>query len=194
MPSQLTTDEQALRLFFTDDFYLVDEPGVLKDSRPQPEAGMEEPERPVSPVEPVAAEARAEILKSAAPVFKFLGNNKRNILILVNDPENEVSDEKGRELLRKIVKSVNLTANDFALLNYANYTDVDFTQLQGHFSSVVVFAFGVSSRQLGLADHPENSVIVEGAVKLIFSAELRKLEEDQNGKKVLWGSLKQLGI
>lgn len=184
MPSQLTTDEQALRLFFTDDFYLVDEPGVLKDSRPQPEAGIEQPEKPVIPVEPVAA----------APVFKFLGNNKRNILILVNDPENEVSDEKGRELLRKIVKSVNLTANDFALLNYANYANVDFTQLQAHFSSAVVFAFGVSSRQLGLAGHPENTVIMAGAVKLIFSAELRKLEEDQNGKKVLWGSLKQLGI
>ena len=125
MPSQLTTDEQALRLFFTDDFYLVDEPGVLKDSRPQPELKPGLPEGPVSPVEPVSAEARPEILKSAAPVFKFLGNNKRNILILVNDPENEVSDEKGRELLRKIVKSVNLTANDFALLNYANYTDVE---------------------------------------------------------------------
>lgn len=194
MPSQLTTDEQALRLFFTDDVYLVDEPGVLKDNRLQPELKPGVPEGPVSPVEPVAAEARPEVLKAAVPVFKFLGNNKRNILILVNDPENEVSDEKGRELLRKIVKSVNLTANDFALLNYANYADVDFTQLQEYFSSVVVFAFGVSSRQLGLADNPENTVIAAGAVKLIFSAELRKLEEDQNGKKVLWGSLKQLGI
>ncbi|HMI03545.1 MAG TPA: hypothetical protein VK541_13730 [Pedobacter sp.] len=178
MLSQLTTDEQALRLFFTDDIYLVTEPEVQQNREVQEETMGEVPKE----------------VKTAAPAFKFLGNNKRNILILVNDQENDVSDEKGRELLRKIVKSVNLTANDFALMNYAHYTDASFAQLQDHFSSVIVFAFGVSPRHLSLSDHPENTVVTEGEVKLIFSAELRKLEEDQNGKKVLWGSLKQLGI
>jgi hypothetical protein len=176
MPSQLTTDEQALRLFFTDDIYLVTEPEVLRSEEKKEETLAEVPK------------------EATVPAFKFLGNNQRSILILVNDRENDVSDEKGRELLRKIVKSVNLTANDFALLNYANYADVSFAQLQAHFSSVIVFAFGVSPQQLSLGGHPENTVVTEGEVKLIFSAELRKLEEDPSGKKVLWGSLKQLGI
>ncbi|WP_285059234.1 hypothetical protein [Pedobacter ginsengisoli] len=192
MPSQLTTDEQALRLFFTDDIYLVTEAEVLQNREKQEETIGEVPEAETIPAEPAVQEApQAE---TAAPAFKFLGNNKRNILILVNDKENEVSDEKGRELLRKIVKSVNLSANDFALLNYANHAGVSFAQLQSYFSSVIVFAFGVSPQHLGLGNHPENTMVTEGEVKLIFSAELRKLEEDQNGKKVLWGSLKQLGI
>jgi hypothetical protein len=194
MPSQLTTDEQALRLFFTDDIYLVTEPEVLQNREEQQEMIEEVPKETIVSAEQAVREAPPVSLKNAEPAFKFLGNNKRNILILVNDKENDVSDEKGRELLRKIVKSVNLTANDFALLNYAHYSDVSFTQLQGHFSSVIVFAFGVSPQHLRLNDHPENTVVTEGEVKLIFSAELRQLEEDQNGKKVLWGSLKQLGI
>jgi hypothetical protein len=194
MPSQLTTDEQALRLFFTDDIYLVTEPEVLRNREMQAETVGEVPKAVTVPAEPEAQEAPPARLTTAAPAFKFLGNNQRNILILVNDKENDVSDEKGRELLRKIVKSVSLTANDFALLNYAGYTDISLAQLQAHFSSVIVFAFGVSPQQLGLGGHPENTVVTEGKVKLIFSAELRKLEEDQNGKKVLWGSLKQLGI
>jgi hypothetical protein len=194
MPSQLTTDEQALRLFFTDDIYLVTEPEVLQNTEKQQDTMREVPKETAVPAEPAVQEAPQASLQTAAPAFKFLGNNKRNILILVNDKENEVSDEKGRELLRKIVKSVNLSANDFALLNYANHADVSFTQLQSYFSSIIVFAFGVSPQHLGLGNHPENTMVTEGEVKLIFSAELRKLEEDQNGKKVLWGSLKQLGI
>jgi hypothetical protein len=194
MPSQLTTDEQALRLFFTDDIYLVTEPEVLQHKEKQEEMVEALPKTTSVPAEPAVQETPPVGLTTATAAFKFLGNNQRNILILVNDKENDVSDEKGRELLRKIVKSVNLTASDFALMNYANYTDVSFAQLQAHFSSLIVFAFGVSPQQLSLNNHPENTVVTEGQVKLIFSAELRKLEEDQNGKKVLWGSLKQLGI
>lgn len=198
MINQLTTNGEALRLFFTDDVYLINEPeGALNE---QIQGGVEnamvnEPV-PNNLVKPEITLPKEHIPAAPEKIteFKFLGNNKRNILILVNDEENDVSDEKGRELLRKIVKSVNLTANDFALLNYSKYGSVDFKQLQAHFSSVIVFAFGVSAKQLGLTDHPENKMVLEGSVKLIFSAELRKLEEDQNGKKVLWGSLKQLGL
>lgn len=186
MLTQLTTDERALRLFFTDDIYLVKEPDALQHAKLQEETSLAG--------KVMVQESGPVVLETTVPEFKFLGNNKRSILILVNDHENDVSDEKGRELLRKIVKSVNLTADDFALLNYSGYPNVSFNQLQARFSSVIVFAFGVSPKHLGLNDHPENIMVTEGAVKLIFSAELRKLEEDQNSKKVLWGSLKQLGL
>jgi len=163
MQTQLTTDVQALSLFFTDDVYLVPEPKNI----------------------PVA---------SAPVTFKYLGSNKRKILILVNDEEHEVSDEQGRELLRKIVKSVNLTSVDFALLNYAAHKAVGFSELAAHFDPVIAFVFGVRPQELGLRDHPEHVVVSEGAVKLIFSAELRKLETDQQAKKILWGSLRQLDL
>ncbi|MEJ2882833.1 hypothetical protein [Pedobacter sp. GR22-6] len=180
MANELTTSGDGLRLFFTDDVYLVKE----AESQQIPDS---------LPIEPVQAKVAATVA-AAPPEYKFLGNNKRNILILVNDPLHEVSDEKGRELLRKIVKSVNLSANDFALLNYHQYPDSSYTQLMAHFTSTIVFAFGVSSQQLGLPVHPENVVVREGEVMLIFSAELKRLEADMEGKKALWGSLKKLGL
>ncbi|TDQ07677.1 hypothetical protein [Pedobacter metabolipauper] len=211
MLSQLTTNKEALRLFFTDDIYLVNEPEpVLKAEMNLPvtdEVPVEAVQTtsgympavtvlPVVEAAPFVIEAVPPVVEpmKTVPVFKFLGNNKRNILILVNDAENEVSDEKGRELLRKIVKSVNLSANDFALLNYAGYHTADFQMLQSHFSSVLIFAFGVAPEQLGLQGHPENTLVMEGNVKLIFAQELRKLDADQNRKKTLWGSLQKLGI
>ena len=190
MASQLTTNGEDLRLFFTDDIYLVDEPlkahvkpmevieneEALKEDMP---SGVSEPEIP---------------LVKERMQFKFLGNNKKNILILVFDEQNDVSDEKGRELLRKIVKSVNLTAADFALVNYAQYIGTSFDELKTFFSSTVVFSFGVSPERLGLKNHSLNVMVTEGTVKLIFSSTLQKLDEDTNDKKALWGSLKQLEL
>lgn len=239
MGSELTTNGDALRLFFTDDIYLIkgeegistgevlesdlqfvreviaEEPIASTDSenpRSAVAAGtatLVAPEAvPAAPpaVTPLAAPVIPSVtipitiphfpaMEKATPLsFKFLGQNKKKILILVNDAEHEVSDEAGRELLRKIVKSINLTASDFALLNYAKYPKTSFTDLQQYFSSVLVFAFGISSADLQLPSHPENKIVMEGDVRVIFSGELRKLEQDPSGKKTLWGSLKQLGL
>jgi len=207
MDSQLTADGAALRLFFTDDVYLVNEADAQCDASVS--VGNNQAANPIGnlAVQPNAVipvikqESVAPVIEPAAPIvaqaieFKYLGNNKRNILILVNDEENEVSDDAGRELLRKIVKSVNLTANDFALLNYAKYKGTGFKQLHEHFSCTLVFAFGVTPAHLSMATaHPEHSIVLEGAVRMIFSAELKTLDQNPAGKKALWGSLQSLGL
>jgi len=192
MDSPLTANGEALRLFFTDDIYLIHGEASAAD--------MEE----VNVTEPTAVALHAEV-PAQAPVlpvkvpaqqlsFEYMGKNSRNILLLVNDPEHAVSDENGRELLRKIVKSVNLTANDFALVNYAKCGSATFSQFQEFFSSVLIFAFGVSPSQLGLGGHPPHTIVKEGAVSIIFSSELKALDADPAGKKQLWGSLKQLEL
>lgn len=195
MVSQLSTNGEALRLFFTEEIYFVDE-AVISEldviEAPGTKSFPEVPAEPLIVSEPQVAFKAAVVEEKIA--FKFLGKNKRHILILVNDDQHEVSDETGRELLRKIVKSVNLTADDFALLNYAKYSNTNFVQLKEYFNSGVVFAFGVSPSALGLAVHPENTIVHEGVVKLIFSAGLPQLNEDANGKKALWGCLKNLGL
>lgn len=192
MHNQLTADDAALHLFFTDDVYLVNEPGA-QSGIPASSIGDVVPGNRQE--NPVAADPVASPVLQQAVKFKFLGHNKRNILILVNDEENEVSDEAGRELLRKIVKSVNLNANDFALLNYAKYSGTGFKQLQDYFSCNLVFSFGVTPAHLAIdTAHPEHAVVSEGNVKMIFSAELKTLDQNPAGKKALWGSLQSLGL
>ncbi len=205
MNSQLTVDAAALRLFFTDDIYLINDADRQHDTSAVVQNAMVSitenlitgsmPEIPEikSQIPSLVAEPVASLVQQPV-AFKFLGKNKRNILILVNDENNEVSDEPGRELLRKIVKSVNLSANDFALLNYAGYKGTGFKQLQEYFSCTLVFAFGVTPAELSLPAHPEHAIISEGNVRMIFSAELRVLEQHAAGKKALWGSLQSLGL
>lgn len=183
MDSQLTADREALRLFFTDDVYLLDEP-ELQVNKVVSDA--------VEPATSIAA-VQDNVLKKARE-FKSLGNNKRQVLILVNDSQHEVSDEKGRELLRKIVKSVNLSAADFALVNYAAYPDASFVEFQQYFSSQLVFAFGVSPAQLTLPAYSSNAIVEVEGIRMIFSTELKALDQDAATKKALWGSLQKLGL
>jgi len=165
MDGQLSTDAAALRLFFTDDIYLAAE-------RPQPLPG-------IAPVE---------------TVFRYLGKNQKNILILVNDAQHEVSTAAGKELLRNILKAIQLSANDFALLNYSAHEGVKFSELTDFFSSKLVMAFGVSPLQLDLPEHPKNVLLKKETIQLVFSDNLDLLVTDLQGKKTLWACLKQLTI
>ncbi|WP_276089725.1 hypothetical protein [Pedobacter sp. JY14-1] len=196
MQDQFIADPQALHLFFTEDVYLVPEARVQAgdaEALPVDDASDTAAEMTGTPVEPVTPEI-SETVPAKAREFKYLGNNKRNVLILVNSQSEQVSNEKGRELLRKIVKSVNLAAADFALLNYAGYPETDFSELAAFFNPEIVFSFGVGCNQLGLPDHALYTVVTEGSVKLIFSAGLEMLDDDMQAKKILWGALKQLEL
>lgn len=199
MGEQLTTSAEALRLFFTEDIYLVDsEDKILSAAQPELKSApvievvIPVVEQQIPVINAVVAEVKTPVAE--AVVFKYLGKNQKNILILVNDAGNDVSTDKGKELLRNIVKALQLTANDFALLNYAAYANTGFEELKSFFNSKLIFAFGVTPLHLGLGEQPLNEIIMQGAAQLIFSANLDQLADDQTGKKILWGSLKKLSI
>jgi len=206
MGEQLTTSAEALRLFFTEDIYLVNSDDKILSERPaeaktspaiEATIPVVEVVKPVAVPAVVVTEHVSEVVKvpaAGAVVFKYLGKNLKNILILVNDDQHEVSTDKGKELLRNIVKALQLTANDFALLNYAAYTNTGFDELKTFFKSNLVLSFGVTPLHLGMGTQPLNEIIMQDAAQLIFSANLDQLADDQTGKKTLWGSLKKLSI
>ena len=190
MGEQLTTSAEALRLFFTEDIYLVN-----SDDKILSEIPAETKSTPVTEIEiPVIEIEKPAAEPVKAVVFKYLGKNLKNILILVNDDQNDVSTDKGKELLRNIVKALQLTANDFALLNYAAYRNTGFDELRSFFKSNLILSFGVTPLHLGMDAQPVNEIIMQDAAQLIFSANLDQLADDQIGKKTLWGGLKKLSI
>lgn len=167
MANQLTSNAEALRLFFTEDIYLL-------------------PENKVADVVEKIESVKVNI------AFKYLGKNQRNILILVNDHQNDVSTEPGRELLRKLVKAIGLTANDFALVNYADYKEQKFDDFKAAFNCKLVLAFGVPAADLDLPQQIQHQLINYGDIKLVFTTNLADLDQDQTSKKLLWASLQQL--
>lgn len=202
MSSQLTSNAKALRLFFTDDVYLVK--NEMQNTFAEPVKLDEQIAQPAVVVKPIAVNEIPQpvvlptIVEEPKPAFKkvtefkFLGKNAKRILILVNDQHNEVSTEQGRELLRKLVNAIALTAKDFALVNYADYHTATFDDLHDFFACKMVLAFGVMPNQLGLNEQPFNQFVPHLDSKLIFTKNLHDLETDPASKRVLWASLQQI--
>lgn len=168
MATQLTSNAEALRLFFTEDIYLVAESNSTDKITAAPQKPKIE--------------------------FKFLGKNQKNILILVNDLKNDVSTEQGRELLRKLVKAINLTNNDFALVNYAGYISEKYKELNSFFSCKVMIAFGVAPVELDLPAQPLNQLVAYNEATHLFAKNLHDLDADIPSKKALWASLQHLNV
>ncbi len=201
--NQLISNDEALRLFFNDDIYLVDDfkaVGELKEVTANvvsstESSAVEKPSVPTSAIPavtiPTAVAEPVQQYQSAIS-FKHLGKNEKGILILVNDLENPVSTPQGTELLRKLVLSINLKNADFALVNYSAYNDANFQQLKTYFSCNLVLCFGVSPTALGLAEHPLHQLHSLEGVKMIFTHNLHDLDADMTSKKALWGTLKNL--
>lgn len=185
MSSQLTTNADALRLFFTDDVYLVGNDTISLAMPTNAES-----------VQSAENHAVNQLIENNEPRkswdFEFLGNNQQGILILVNDQNNKVSSQQGIELLRKLLKAINLKNDDFALVNYAGYHTASFADLHQFFNCKLVLSFGVSSEELGLESESLHSLIQMGTVRLIFTHNLHDLDSDQQSKKTLWGALQQL--
>lgn len=216
MENQVTNNANALRLFFTEEVFLVKDESVEILPLRNPEAvsavekvSVNEVKEPVlkpgitqipginptnSPkVYPQAPEI-PHIVAEPAPekTFKFLGGNKKSVLILVNDSEHDVSTEQGRELLRKIVKAVDLGTPDFAILNYSNYKGTDFVELRRFFKPAIMLSFGVAFADLRLNLTWQNEIIVHETTRIIFAPNLHHLDSDLTAKKTLWGHLQKI--
>ena len=197
MSDQLTNNPEALRLFFTEDIYLVDPAQTTTEShtataaRPESTHMLPQLENSGLNLAPAVASIQEPALEQR---FQYVGANQRNILILVNDAHNPVSTLQGRELLGNILKAIGLSRNDCALVNYASCDGADFNALQGFFKPQYLFAFGVSPDQLGIPGAAYNSIVTKDQSKLIFSSNLDPLSGDAATKKQLWGSLKQIEL
>lgn len=193
--NQLISNEEALRLFFNDDVYLVNdsEPSKavnevveIKTAPPAP-TEVKEPSIPAAPVV-----AEPEVIYQTPVTFKHLGKNEKGILILVDDSQNPVSTPQGVELLRKLLLSVNLKNADFALVNYSAYATANFEQLNAFFSCKLVLSFGISPATLGLAHQNLHQLNMLNEIKMIFTHNLHDLETDIPSKRTLWTTLKNL--
>lgn len=216
MESQVTNNANALRLFFTEDVFLVEDKSVeivpdvaLKAVLTKPAVYPNDTTEVLSIVEidQNQHEKLTEIQKSSSPdaeirlagretvlskSFRFLGGNKKFVLLLVNDKNNEVSTEQGRELLRKIVKAIDLSTPDFALLNYAQHEGTTYTELQQFFKPQLMLAFGIESGHLNLNLVWENEILIHEATKMIFAPNLHDLDGNLAEKKALWSHLQKI--
>jgi hypothetical protein len=125
--------------------------------------------------------------------WKSLGNNQKNILLVVNNrdvvylPDNELT------FLTGVLGACKLTLADVAIVNLHNNPDMAYKELITHFSSKVVLLFDIGPAAFGLPmSFPHYQLQAFAGNTFLYSPSLKELENDRVEKSKLWVCLKRL--
>lgn len=125
--------------------------------------------------------------------FKWLGDNKKNILVIVNNkevvhlPDNELTFFTG------ILNACKLTVADVAILNFNNHPEISYKELTEFFKSKIVFLFDVEPAAFGLPmNFPHYQIQAFAGNSFLYSPSFKDLENDKVQKSKLWICLKRL--
>ncbi|MBI1780821.1 MAG: hypothetical protein HYR66_05570 [Sphingobacteriales bacterium] len=129
---------------------------------------------------------------SSTPALKYLGENKKGILILVNDEQAPFLNENAFNLLLNILNACKLNMGDVGLINKINLA-VTVTDVIQQLSIKTVLLFGIEAREMNLPiDFPHYQVQQHGNITYLTSNDFETLEADKQQKGKLWLCLKKI--
>ena len=122
-----------------------------------------------------------------------LGDNQKNVLILVNDVRSQVMSENELNFLNGILSACKLTVRDVTILNIAHFPDARYDKLFEIYSPASVLMFGVTAANIDMpVNFPEFNIYNFQKVRIVSSPSLSEVEVNQAFKKSLWTCLKQI--
>ena len=160
-------------------------------------APLESPAKPVAKkeVEEIIEAPKVEIKATATEPkgpLRSLGENRKNVLILVDAADAVFLGDKDLELLTSILAACKLSLADVAIVNKHQHTIV-YKELIGTFSSKVCLLFDIPPSAIDLpVDFPAYQVQPFAGCSFLYGPSLGEMQNDQELKKKLWVSLKRL--
>lgn len=125
--------------------------------------------------------------------WKWLGNNQKGILVIVNyNTAIHLPDEE-LDFLTNLLSACKLSLGDVAILNKENYIDSEYKNVLAHFGSRVVLLFGVNPIEFGLpVSFPIFQVQNVANCIFLYAPALKEIQYDNLLKSKLWVSLRNI--
>ncbi len=125
--------------------------------------------------------------------WKSLGNNQRNILIIVNSSEAVYLPDNELAFLTGVLGACKFSLADVAIVNLAHYPGASYKELTAFFKSKIVLLFDVEPASFGLPmSFPHYQIQPFSNNSFLYSPSLKDLENDKVEKSKLWVCLKRL--
>ncbi len=129
----------------------------------------------------------------AAKTWKSLGENKKNILIVVNSPDAVHIPDNELNFLTGVLSACKLNMADVVIINRNNYPEISYKELTSFFKSKIVFLFDIEPSAFGLPmNFPHYQIQAFAGNSFVFSPSLKELENNKVEKTKLWACLKRL--
>jgi len=125
--------------------------------------------------------------------WKYLGENKKKILIIVRHADAVHIPDRQLSFLTKLLGACNLDLADVAVLNFQGHDSSEFNEILIHFKPKAVLLFGVEPAEFGLPMiFPQFQVQGYKDVMFVSSPSLDVIEPDKSLKGKLWVCLKKI--
>jgi len=131
--------------------------------------------------------------KSSQDVWKYLGEYKKNILLIVRYTDTTHLPDEQLNFLISVLGACRLDLGDIAILNIANAPSVLHRNIQGKFKSAVTILFGLTPGDLEMpVNFPEFQVQAFDNCTFLHTPVLEILETDKVLKSKLWVCLRKI--
>lgn len=129
---------------------------------------------------------------AAQPGFNWLGNNEKNILIVVNEPAAAFLQDNDLNLLVGILTACKLSMADIALINFHKNEQADYNSLNKALNPSTILLFGTDPAKLDFPlNFPHFQLQGYNGQHYLSSPALNMLAADVSLKKQLWQSLQK---
>ena len=145
-----------------------------------------------TPVNQVVADM-TENKPAGLPGWKWLGENGKNVLIIVSNSDAVHLPDNDLVFLTGILGACKLSMADVAVVNLNNHPEASYKELAAFFKSKIVLLFAVEPASFGLPmSFPHFQIQPFAGNSFLFSPSLKELENDKILKSKLWVCLKRL--
>ena len=125
--------------------------------------------------------------------WKYLGENKKNILIVVDHSDVVHLPDEELSFLTNLLAACKLSLADVAIVNRNNYKDVNYKDVMSNFKSRIVFLFGTEPVTFGLPlSFPYFQIQPFASATFLFSPSLEETKKDELLKSKLWVCLRRI--
>ncbi len=154
---------------------------------------LDGPAKQTTPPTRKVARDTESYLEDSTGEWKSLGENKKNILIILSNKDVVYLPDDELQFLTGILNACRLSLADVAIVNIANNPEANHKVLTQFFKSRIVLLFAVEPTAFGLPiSFPQFQIQPFANNSFLFLPTLKELEMDKLLKSKLWLSLKRL--
>ena len=125
--------------------------------------------------------------------IKFLGNNAKNILIIVDEENHAFLPDAELTFLITVLEACKINFDDCALVNFHKNAEVTPENLSTQFSPTILLFLGTEPQLLGFPIQiPQYKVQQYNKQQYMCAPTLQEISADKEAKKQLWNALKIL--
>ena len=129
--------------------------------------------------------------KTVVTGFNYLGSNKKKFLVVVHYPGIEFIAALHLEALQNILKRLDHTLEDIAVLNLANYAETGFDDLMEYFNPQKLLVLGEKALPNGTETLTLNMPAKINDCTALLSFSFDEMMDNLENKKAFWEKMKQ---